>query len=55
MLGTKHQERRMATDHRIISNGQRLDFTCENRRYQTDINKGKPHGSGFSSPSYSSS
>ncbi|HUZ72960.1 MAG TPA: hypothetical protein VMU87_08235 [Stellaceae bacterium] len=37
----------MATDHRIDQNGQRLNFTCENRRYLTDINKGKPHGAGF--------
>ena len=34
----------MAQDHRIEDhNGQRLAFTCENRRYRTNINKGEPH------------
>lgn len=38
----------MAQDHRIEvkdkgHNGQRLAFTCENRRYRTNIKKGEPH------------
>jgi hypothetical protein len=34
----------MAQDHRIIgANGQRLPFTCENRWYRTNINKGEAH------------
>jgi hypothetical protein len=33
----------MATDHRIEENGQRLDFTCENAAYKTNVDKGEPH------------
>lgn len=29
----------MARDHRIISNGKRIDFSCENTRYKTDLSK----------------
>jgi hypothetical protein len=34
----------MAKDHRIIQNGQRLDYTCDNNKFQTNINMGYPHG-----------
>ena len=34
----------MARDHRIEQNGQRVDYTCENRRFRTDIAKGQSHG-----------
>ena len=34
----------MARDHRIEQNGERIDYTCENRRFRTDIAKGQPHG-----------
>jgi hypothetical protein len=34
----------MARDHRIENNGQRIDHTCENRRFRTDTTKGQPHG-----------
>src|SRR5438270_3352648 len=34
----------MAQDHRILHNRQRLDYTCTNRRFRTDINKGERHG-----------
>lgn len=30
-------------DHRIIRNGVRLPFTCENRKYRTDITRGYAH------------
>ncbi len=33
-------------DKRIIQNGRSVDFTCSNRLFETDINKGKPHGVG---------
>ena len=37
----------MAKDHRITGpNGSPLDFTCENRRFQTNTGKGHPHGAG---------
>jgi hypothetical protein len=37
----------MGQDHRINQNGQRLNFTCANRRFQTDISPGSfPHGTG---------
>lgn len=31
-------------DHRIMLNGSPLDFTCQNRRFKTNIAKGEPHG-----------
>ena len=34
----------MARDSRIEFNGLRIDYTCENRRFKTDVCKGKPHG-----------
>ena len=37
----------MAKDHRIDQSGQRLNFTCSNSRFQTDVAKGKPHGDGL--------
>ncbi len=30
-------------DFRIVQNGNRLDYSCENHRFRTNINKGKPH------------
>jgi hypothetical protein len=39
----------MARDHRIVdANGLRLDFTCENRAYVTNVEKGFPHGASAS-------
>jgi hypothetical protein len=36
----------MANDHRIESaNGETISYTCENRRYKTNTEKGHPHGS----------
>jgi hypothetical protein len=35
----------VATDHRIELNGQRLDYTCANRRFKTNIEAGRRHGS----------
>lgn len=48
----------MAKDHRIRdTSGQAVSYSCENRRYRTDIAKGEPHsplsqsrGSVFPSP-----
>jgi hypothetical protein len=34
----------MPADSRILQNGQRIDYTCANRRFRTDINKGQLHG-----------
>jgi hypothetical protein len=34
----------LARDHRIEQNGQRLNFTCANFQYRTDIDKGQAHG-----------
>lgn len=35
----------MAADHRIrTADGRRIPFTCENRRYATDLTEGFPHG-----------
>jgi hypothetical protein len=34
----------MARDHRILQNGQRIDYTCKNWSFSTDIAKGRPHG-----------
>jgi len=31
-------------DHRIIQNGQPISFTCENRRFMTNIARGSAHG-----------
>ena len=34
----------MAADHRIhLADGCRIPFTCENRRYMTDLTTGFPH------------
>lgn len=34
----------MASDHRIrAADGQVIPFTCENRRYMTDVTAGLPH------------
>ncbi len=33
----------MAQDHRLDSNGQRLDYTCGNRKFWTNVNLGVPH------------
>ena len=33
----------MAADHRIEQNGQRLNYTCENAAYRTNIDKGEHH------------
>lgn len=30
-------------DNRIIQNGTSLDFTCENRRFKTDVQRGFAH------------
>jgi hypothetical protein len=30
-------------DHRIVHNGARLDYTCANSRFSTNINFGHPH------------
>jgi len=39
------QGKAMAADHRIENaNGERRDFTCQNRRYMTDVTMGHPHG-----------
>jgi len=36
----------MPNDHRILGDdGLRLDFTCKNSKFQTDINTGESHGS----------
>jgi hypothetical protein len=35
----------MAKDHRIERNGERLDCTCENWGYKTNIDVGRAHGS----------
>lgn len=33
-------------EHRVLdSGGNPMDFTCRNARFQTDMTKGKPHGS----------
>jgi len=49
----------MSKDFRILNGGHRLDFTCENRRYRTNIQKGNPHsplsshlGNVFNEPLY---
>jgi hypothetical protein len=34
----------LAYDHRIDQDGHRLDYTCANRRYRTNINMGESHG-----------
>lgn len=34
----------LARDHRIERNGRRLNYTCANRRFRTDISKGQRHG-----------
>jgi hypothetical protein len=34
----------MPTDSRIEENGQRIDYTCANRRFKTNRDKGEPHG-----------
>lgn len=34
----------MPADSRIEQDGQRIDYTCANRRFRTDIAKGEPHG-----------
>jgi hypothetical protein len=34
----------MAKDWRIAANGRRLDYTCENARFRTDVVKGEKHG-----------
>jgi hypothetical protein len=36
----------MPTDARILdqTTGQRLNYTCENNRFKTDISRGHPHG-----------
>ena len=31
-------------DFRIEQNGQRIDYTCANYSYRTNITKGEPHG-----------
>jgi hypothetical protein len=31
-------------DHRIEQDGMRLDYTCENARFRTNINMGEAHG-----------
>ena len=33
-------------DHRIEQNGRKLDFTCKNKRFSTDIQTGHEHLSG---------
>ena len=33
----------MAKDHRIESEGSRIDFTCENWWFRTDTDRGFPH------------
>lgn len=51
----------MAKDRRILRNGQRMDYTCENKGYETDTYAGYSHstfstngGSFFSQPLISS-
>ena len=34
----------MARDHRILADGSRVDFSCENYRFRTSIARGMPHG-----------
>ena len=35
----------MASDHRTTTaDDERVDYTCENRRYKTNVEKGHPHG-----------
>ena len=35
----------MAADHRLTNqSGQRIDYSCGNRRYRTNLNKGFHHG-----------
>jgi len=34
-------------DHRMLDQNDRpIDFTCQNAKYETNINKGEPHGQG---------
>ena len=49
----------MAPDHRMLANGERLDHTCENAKFLTNIRLGEPHvegqqhrGSVFREPLY---
>ena len=35
----------MAKDHRLIQNGQPVDFTCENQRFMTNTATGSVPGS----------
>jgi hypothetical protein len=34
----------LARDHRIEQNGQRLGYTCANKRFRTNISRGQEHG-----------
>ena len=34
----------MAKDFRIEQNNERINYTCENNRFRTNITKGEPHG-----------
>lgn len=34
------------SDNRILANGNRLNFTCENKRFKTDIDLGYEHHAG---------
>lgn len=34
----------VAADHRINQSGTPIAFTCENRRFKTNLQKGHPHG-----------
>jgi hypothetical protein len=34
----------VAQDHRVEENGARLDYTCENYRFKTDVTQGSSHG-----------
>lgn len=33
----------MAQDHRIIANGRRINFSCQNKRFRTDVLRGFRH------------
>lgn len=34
----------MPRDFRIVQDGQRLNYTCQNSRFRTNVNMGCPHG-----------
>jgi hypothetical protein len=41
----------MAKDHRIMQDGERLSYTCENERFKTDTSKPESYSHGIQSTS----